>query len=77
VILAGGGAANPALVRALKAALPDSEIVSADKLGWPLQAIEPAAFALLAYLRFRNHPGNIPETTGACRPVLLGQITSP
>ena len=77
VILAGGGAANPTLVRVLKTSLPQSEIISAEKLGWPMQAIEPAAFALLAYLRFRNRPGNIPETTGARRPVLLGQITSP
>ena len=77
LILAGGGAANPSLVCALKEALPDAEIIRCEKLGWPLQAIEPAAFALLAYLRFKNLPGNIPETTGARRAVLLGQITSP
>jgi anhydro-N-acetylmuramic acid kinase len=77
VILAGGGAANPALVRALKANLADTDIISAEELGWPVQAIEPAAFALLAYLRFHNRPGNIPETTGASRPVLLGQVTLP
>jgi|SRR5436190_5244770 len=77
VILAGGGVANPALVRALTRNLPNSDIISAEHLGWPLQAIEPAAFALLAYLRFRNKPGNLPSTTGARRPVLLGQITSP
>ena len=77
VILAGGGAANPSLVRALEGNLPESEIISAEDRGWPLQAIEPAAFALLAYLRFQNQPGNIPSTTGARRAVLLGQITSP
>jgi anhydro-N-acetylmuramic acid kinase len=77
VILAGGGAANPVLVRALKRNFVDTEIISAEKLGWPLQAIEPAAFALLAYLRFHNRRGNIHETTGASRAVLLGQITSP
>lgn len=77
LILAGGGAANPSLVRALKRNLPQCEIISAEHLGWPLQAIEPSAFALLAYLRFRNKPGNIPTTTGARRPVLLGQLTSP
>ncbi|HKQ39734.1 MAG TPA: anhydro-N-acetylmuramic acid kinase, partial [Verrucomicrobiae bacterium] len=77
VILAGGGAANRSLVRALKRNLPDLEIVSTHDLGWPLQTIEPAAFALLAYLRMRNRPGNLPKTTGAHRPVLLGQITLP
>jgi anhydro-N-acetylmuramic acid kinase len=77
LILAGGGAANPSLVSALERNLPGSEIISAEEVGWPLQAIEPAAFALLAYLRIRNRAGNIPETTGADRAVLLGQITSP
>ena len=77
VVLAGGGAANPSLVSALKRNLPRTEIISAEEQGWPLQAIEPAAFALLAHLRFHNQPGNLPSTTGATRPVLLGQITSP
>jgi anhydro-N-acetylmuramic acid kinase len=77
LILAGGGAANPSLVRALKANLPEAEIISCEDVRWPLQAIEPAAFALLAYLRLQNRPGNIPVTTGARRTVLLGQITSP
>jgi anhydro-N-acetylmuramic acid kinase len=77
VILAGGGAANPALVSALKRNLPGSEISSTEDCGWPLQAIEPASFALLAYLRYNNQPGNLTETTGASRAVLLGQITSP
>ncbi|MEW6306874.1 MAG: anhydro-N-acetylmuramic acid kinase, partial [Verrucomicrobiota bacterium] len=35
----------------------------------------PAAFALLAWLRWNNQPGNLPATTGARRPVALGQIT--
>lgn len=76
IVLAGGGASNPTLVRALRRNLVGSEILSADDCGWPLQTIEPAAFALLAYLRFHNLPGNLPATTGAGRAVLLGQITA-
>jgi len=76
VILCGGGAANPALVAAIRANL-SAEVVECDSLGWPAQAIEPAAFALLAWLRVAGKPGNIPETTGASHAVLLGQITSP
>jgi anhydro-N-acetylmuramic acid kinase len=81
VILTGGGASNPALMKAIAAALneafPSGElsIMSSEYLDWPVQAIEPAAFALLAWLRFENLPGNIPETTGAKRAVLCGQIT--
>ena len=76
VILCGGGAANSALVAAICANLP-TDVVACDSLGWPAQAIEPAAFALLAWLRVEGKPGNIPETTGASRAVLLGQITPP
>jgi anhydro-N-acetylmuramic acid kinase len=51
--------------------------VTCESLGWPPQAIEAAAFALLAWLRIEGKPGNIPETTGAARAALLGQITDP
>jgi anhydro-N-acetylmuramic acid kinase len=75
VILCGGGVENPALVRAIGENLP-AKIVRCDALGWPAQAIEGAAFALLAWLRVNGKSGNIPETTGALRPVLLGQISA-
>lgn len=76
VILAGGGAHNGTLVKRIRACLT-IETVTCDSLGWPAQAIEPAAFALLAACRIRKVPGNIPETTGARRPALLGQICLP
>ncbi len=78
VILTGGGGANPVLVKAIRRALNESgvpvEVLTCDTLGWPVESIEPAAFALLAWLRIHGEPGNIPETTGAGRPVLCGQI---
>jgi anhydro-N-acetylmuramic acid kinase len=81
VILTGGGAANPVLTRAITEALrahsPHVTVTSSANLGWPVQCLEPAAFALLAYLRLNNQPGNLPATTGAARPVLCGQITEP
>ena len=81
LILAGGGAANPSLVEAIRAAMqqiaPAAELVTSDALGWPFQTIEPAAFALLAYLRVQSQPGNLPRTTGASRAVRLGQISEP
>jgi anhydro-N-acetylmuramic acid kinase len=52
-------------------------IQSSGDLGWPEQSIEPAAFALLAWRRIQGRPGNLPETTGATRPMLLGQLTDP
>jgi anhydro-N-acetylmuramic acid kinase len=75
LILTGGGAANPVLVRAIRRQFAGSqvEVLTSDALGWPVQAIEPAAFALLAHLRMKGKPGNLPQTTGARRSALLGQ----
>jgi anhydro-N-acetylmuramic acid kinase len=76
VVLCGGGAQNAALTDAIARNLA-VRVVTSDALGWPAPAIEAAAFALLAWLRMSDLPGNLPETTGARRPVLLGQVTSP
>jgi anhydro-N-acetylmuramic acid kinase len=81
VILAGGGAANPKLVDAIQQHLQawnaSIAVRTCDELGWPVQSIEPAAFALLAHQTWHRKPGNLPETTGARRSVVLGQITQP
>jgi anhydro-N-acetylmuramic acid kinase len=62
------------LVRAIarQFAHGDVEVLTSDALGWPVQAIEAAAFALLAHLRTTGRPGNLPRTTGARRGALLG-----
>jgi len=79
VVRCGGGAKNPALVAriddALRATHPNTRVATSEEFGWPASAIEPAAFALLAYYRWNRIPANIPATTGANRAVLLGQIT--
>ena len=79
VILSGGGASNPTLLHAITAELqqlnPHVNIQTSAQLEWPVQSIEPAAFALLAWMRMRKKPGNLPATTGANRALLLGQIT--
>lgn len=79
VVLAGGGAANRTLreriTENLRALWPTVEVVTSEQFGWPLETIEPAAFAYLAYLRYMGIPSNIPETTGARRAVSLGQVT--
>jgi anhydro-N-acetylmuramic acid kinase len=81
VVLTGGGAANPTLRAIIQAELqrlnPSTQVQTSEDYGWPQQSIEPAAFALLAWLRLQSQPGNLPETTGAKRPVWLGQITAP
>jgi anhydro-N-acetylmuramic acid kinase len=76
VILAGGGVSNSALVDAIRHNVA-TEIIICSSLRWPPQAIEPAAFALLAWLRMNGRTGNIPATTGAERGARLGQVTMP
>ena len=79
VVLCGGGAKNPVLVRRITAQLTTlhsaTRVTTAEDAGWPSSAIEPAAFALLAFYRWNNWPANLPATTGARRAVLLGQIS--
>lgn len=79
VVLAGGGALNATLRLAVETEIkklnPGAVVQSSTELGWPVQSLEPAAFALLAWLRVRGEAGNFPETTGARRAVLLGQIS--
>jgi anhydro-N-acetylmuramic acid kinase len=81
VILTGGGAANPSVVKSIEGNLQKLsagiEVLTSEALGWPLQSIEAAAFAFLAWLRIHRKPGNLPQTTGAGRAALLGQISEP
>ena len=81
VVLCGGGTKNPGLVARITTLLNESNsamhVWTADDFGWPTEVVEAAAFALLAYYRWKQLPANIPETTGAARRALLGQITQP
>jgi anhydro-N-acetylmuramic acid kinase len=81
VLLCGGGAKNPILIRAigdeilkLKNGITSTSV---EELGWPTSAIEPAAFALLAYCRWAGVSLDIPPWTGARSLTLGGQITLP
>lgn len=81
VVVVGGGASNPDLMRRIDRTLrelsPRLELSSSEAFGWPLKAVEPAAFALLAYYRWHRLPGSAAGTTGALRPVVLGQVAEP
>jgi anhydro-N-acetylmuramic acid kinase len=74
VVASGGGVRNPVLMARLGAALGGIELVTSDAFGIDPDAKEAIAFAVLASLRVDDLPGNLPEATGAARPVLLGRI---
>lgn len=78
-IIAGGGAKNATLMKMLREGLEPLgvNVSTTDDFGVPSQAKEAMAFALLAWLRWHELPGNVPSATGAKRPAILGRITLP
>jgi anhydro-N-acetylmuramic acid kinase len=75
LVLSGGGARNPSLVRAIEHALPDVRVRRFDEIFFDGEAKEAVAFALLGYLHMAGRPGNVPGATGARGPRILGQLT--
>ncbi len=75
VFLSGGGARNPALVRAITDALAPRAVLDFDTTYFDGDAKEAVAFALLGYLHIRGEPGNVPLATGAAGPRILGKLT--
>jgi anhydro-N-acetylmuramic acid kinase len=72
--LSGGGARNPALMAALREALPEVPPRPLSDLGGDMQAKEAVAFAVLASETLRNVPTSFPGATGAHHPAVLGKI---
>ena len=77
IILSGGGAKNPTLMRMLKAELQDLCLRHSEEFGLPAAAKEAVGFALLAYQTWHRLPSNVPSATGAERPAILGKISYP
>ncbi|MDQ7850634.1 MAG: anhydro-N-acetylmuramic acid kinase [Armatimonadota bacterium] len=74
VIASGGGAKNPAFLRALGRAFPGARVVTSEAYGIPIKAKEAMGFALLAYETLHRRPSNVPGATGARRRVVLGKV---
>jgi len=79
MILSGGGAKNPTLVRMLSNELASLgiKIRFSDEFGLPSEAKEAVAFAMLAYETWHRRPSNLPSATGAKRAAVLGKISYP
>ena len=74
VLLCGGGSRNLYLHQRLQHHLPKIEIATTDDAGIDGDYKEAIAFAVLAYWREREIPGNLPTATGAKQAVLLGDV---
>ena len=74
IFVCGGGSRNRYLMSRLQAHFPHSTVATTDALGLNSDAKEAIAFAILAYWRKHNLPGNLPDVTGATQNLLLGEI---
>lgn len=74
LFVCGGGVNNRDIMRALAAALPDTQLASTAALGLDPNWVEAAAFAWLAMRTLHGLPGNLPSVTGASRATILGAI---
>ncbi|MFF3872868.1 anhydro-N-acetylmuramic acid kinase [Streptomyces sp. NPDC001978] len=75
LVVSGGGARNPVLMRMIAEELPGVPLRPSDDLGLPSDAKEALAFAILGFLTVHGLPGSLPSGTGARRATLLGSIT--
>jgi anhydro-N-acetylmuramic acid kinase len=75
VIVCGGGAHNPELIRKLSSALGTPTSVSTTtSFGLDVDWVEACAFAWLAKRCLDGKPGNLPSVTGASRADIMGTI---
>ncbi len=74
VLLCGGGSRNLYLKQRLQVNLDTAEVRTTNEMGVNADFKEAIAFAVLAYWRHQNIPGNLPDVTGARQQVVLGEI---
>ena len=76
VIIGGGGAYNPTLMKFIRNYLPKHiELKTHEDYGISNNYKEAMAFALLGYCTYYGIPNNLPSCTGASKRVVLGKIS--
>ena len=74
VVVCGGGVDNPTLMQLLRQRLHPCPVTTPDDYGYPNAALEAVLFAVLANETMHGYAANVPASTGANRPVILGKI---
>lgn len=77
VIVSGGGALNATLLRMLGELLPELRIRVSDDFGVSADAKEAIAFAILGNNTLHGVPNNLPISTGASCPTVMGKLAFP
>jgi anhydro-N-acetylmuramic acid kinase len=76
-IVCGGGRHNASLMSALRSALSDSVVKSAEDQSWRGDFVEAEALAFLAVRSLRGLPITFPKTTGVARAMSGGTLFMP
>lgn len=77
IVICGGGAYNPTLMKFIRNYLPQRiELKTCEDFNISNNYKEVMAFAVLGYCTYYNIPNNIPSCTGAEKRVVLGKITN-
>lgn len=78
LIISGGGAKNKYIYKRLKEYFGDKvELKIIDEIGLSSDAKEAVCFAVLANETISGNCANVPKTTGASNPTILGKICLP
>jgi anhydro-N-acetylmuramic acid kinase len=75
MIVSGGGALNPVLMRNIADLLSPIKVAASSAYGLDELAKEPACFALMAHLAYNGKTNHCPQATGAAGKRILGKIT--
>jgi anhydro-N-acetylmuramic acid kinase len=73
LLVAGGGAFNPAMLAALARALPDVAVERCRDHGVPDEGVEAMAFSLMGRNTVLGVPNHLPACTGAGHACVLGE----
>ncbi|MFC6333988.1 anhydro-N-acetylmuramic acid kinase [Paenibacillus septentrionalis] len=79
LLVGGGGSYNATLIGYLKQLFSPLgvDVLTQEDIGGNSDAKEAVAFGLLGYYTLQQRPNNIPNVTGASRPVIMGKLSWP
>lgn len=74
VVVGGGGAHNPTLMRLLADLIGPARVRPHEDFGLPSAGREAIYFALMGYEALHGRPNTVPACTGASHPVVMGKL---
>jgi anhydro-N-acetylmuramic acid kinase len=74
LMVSGGGAHNKYMMSLLQKYFKNAKVNKIEEYGFSSDAKEAICFAILANETISGNPANVPRTTGAKEPVILGKI---